>query len=151
MIRFAQRSTGEIIRVLQESEHGLWLISFSEPAAPLFVSSADGLERVETPASFLTARQRPLTQAEQGRLALIQPLLDDEGCIVDREHRLSVAKEISASAKTTVKRVLRIYYRYLAKSELGSHPERETKKQLDYDWAIQKFYFSAKRLSLRAA
>lgn len=151
MIRFIQRATGEIFRVLQESEHGLWLISYLEPTAPLFVASADSLERIETPASFLVARQRSLTQAEQRRLALIQPLLDDEGCITDKGHRLSVAKEVAASTKTTVKRVLRIYYRYLARSELGSHPVREAKKRPDFDWAIQKFYFSAKRLSLRAA
>lgn len=151
MIRFIQRATGEIFRVLQESEHGLWLISYLESAAPLFVTSADSLERIETPASFLVARQRPLTQAEQRRLALIQPLLDDEVCITDKGHRLSVAKEVAASTKTTVKRVLRIYYRYLARSELGSHPERELKKRPDFDWAIQHFYYSAKRLSLRAA
>lgn len=151
MIRFVQRPTGEIFRVLQESEQGLWLISYLEPAAPLFVSSVDGLERIETPVSFLEARQRPLSQAEQQRLALIQPLFNDERCIADKSHRLSVIKEISASAKTTTKRVLRIYYRYLATGELGSHSIREPKKRPDFDWAIQHFYYSAKRLSLRAA
>lgn len=150
MIRFVQRSTGEIFRVLQESEQGMWLISHQEPAAPFFAASAIGLERIQTPAQFLEARQRQLTQAENQRLALIQPLLDDERCIADKSYRLSVIKEISASAKTTTKRILRIYYRYLARGELGSHPGRETKKHPDFDWAIQKFYFSAKRLSLRA-
>lgn len=152
MIRFVQRATGEIFRVLQESDSGLWLISYLEPAAPLFVSPAIGLERIETPASFLAAQQRPLTQAEERRLVLIQPLLDTgEQCITDRGHRLNVAKEIAASSKTTTKRVLRIFYRYLAKGELGSHPGREKKKRPDFDWAIQKFYFSSKRLSLRAS
>lgn len=150
MIRFVQRPTGEIFRVLQESEQGMWLISHQEPAAPFFAASAIGLERIQTPAQFLEARQRQLTQAENQRLALIQPLLDDERCIADKSYRLSVIKEISASAKTTTKRILRIYYRYLARGELGSHPRRETKKHPDFDWAIQKFYFSAKRLSLRA-
>lgn len=84
MIRFVQRTTGEIFRVLQELNEGLWLISFSEPAAPLFVASADSLERIETPASFIEARQRQLTQAEERCLALIQPLLDERDCTVDR-------------------------------------------------------------------
>lgn len=151
MIRFMQRQTGETFRVLQEMGNSMWLISFDEPAAPFFAASAIGLERIETPASFLEARQRPLSQAEQRRLALIQPLLDDERCMTDRDHRLSLVKEISANAKTTTKRVLRIYCRYLARGELGTHPVREAKKRPDFDWAIQKFYFSAKRLSLRAA
>lgn len=150
MIRFVQQSTGEVFRVLQKVDGGVWLISYDEPAAPLFVSSTDDLKRIETPTSFLAAQQRTLTQAEQGRLALIQPLLDDEGCITNRGYRLSMAKEVSASARTTTKRILRIYYRYLATGILGCHPKRELKKRPDYDWAIQKFYFSAKRFSLRA-
>ena len=150
MIRFVQRPTGEVFRVLLESEQGLWLISHQEPATPLFVTSAEGLERIETPASFLEARQYALSEAERKRLALIQPLVDDKQCITDKSHRLKKVKEISASAGTTTKRVLRIFYRYLARGELGSYPKREPKKRPDFDWAIQKFYFSAKRLSLRA-
>lgn len=150
MIRFVQRPTGEVFRVLQESDSGLWLISYLEPAAPLFVSAANGMERIETPASFLAAQRRTLTQAEERRLELIQPLLDDERCITDRGHRLNMVKEISASSGTTAKRVLRIFYRYLARGELGSHPGREPKKWPVFDWAIQRFYFSAKKLSLRA-
>lgn len=150
MIRFVQRPTGEVFRVLLESEQGLWLISHQEPAAPLFVTSAEGLERIETPASFLEARQYALSEAERKRLALIQPLVDDEQCITDKSHRLKKVKETSASAGTTTKRVLRIFYRYLARGELGSHLCRGKKKHPDFDWAIQKFYFSAKRLSLRA-
>lgn len=151
MIRFVQSTTGQVFRVLKEIDNGLWLIAYQEPAAPLFVSSANNLERIETPAQFLEARQRPLTQAEEQRLALIQPLLNDEKCIVDRGHRLNMSKEIAASEETTTKRIVRIYYRYLARGELGSHPGREKKKCPDFDWAIQKYYFSAKRLSLRAA
>lgn len=150
MIRFAQRSTGEIFRVLRESENGVWLISFSEPAAPFFSASTDGLERIETPMSFLIAQKRPLTQAEQRRLTLIQPLLNDGRCITDRENRLSTVKDVAASAKTTTKRILRIYYRYLARGELGTHPGRELQKRPDFDWAIQHIYYSAKKMSLRA-
>lgn len=136
-----------------ESDEGSWLISYDAPTAPFFVSSATGenLKRIETPTQFIEIRKRPLSPAEEKRLALIQLLLDDKSCVIDREHRLSIVKEIAVNFKTTTKRVLRIYYRYLARSELGSHPERERKKRPEFDWAIQKYYFSAKRLSLRAA
>lgn len=122
MIRFVQRPTGEVFRVLKESDCGLWLISFSEPTAPFFAASAEGegLNRIETPPLFLKAQQRPLTPAEQKRQKLIQPLLDDESCITDKRHRLNLAKEISVNASTTMKRILRIYYRYLATGKLNS-------------------------------
>lgn len=151
MIRFVQRPTGEVYRVLLESEQGLWLISHQEPAAPFFVTSVEGLERIETPVSFLVTQQHILSEAERKRMALIQPLLDDEDCIPDKGHRLKKVKEISASFGTTTKRVLRIYYRYLATGVLGSYSRRKRKKPPDFDWAIQHFYYSAKRLSLRAA
>lgn len=75
MIRFVQRPTGEIFRVLQEVDNGMWLISYDIPAAPFFAASAEaeGLEHIETPLLFLEARQRSLTPAERKRLALIQP------------------------------------------------------------------------------
>lgn len=153
MIRFVQRATGEIFRALSEVDGGLWMISFDEPAVPFFAASAvaESLERIETPKEFLEAQKRTLTKAETTRLALIQPLINDEKCIVDRGHRLNMAKEVAAKANTTTKRVLRVYYRYLATAALGSHPGRETKKRPEFDWAIQKFYFSSKRLSLRAS
>lgn len=85
MIRFVQRPTGEIFRVLQEVDNGMWLISYEIPAAPFFAASAEaeGFERIETPLLFLEARQRSLTPAERKRLALIQPFLDDEHCMTD--------------------------------------------------------------------
>ena len=75
MIRFVQRPTGEIFRVLQEVDNGMWLISYDIPAAPFFAASAEteGVERIETPSLFLAARQRSMTPAERKRLTLIQP------------------------------------------------------------------------------
>ena len=106
---------GMAYRVLHTREGGMWLISYEEPTNPFFYIG-DGLERIQTPEGFLEQSSRKkLTAAQQSRLALIQPLLDAQPrSITDRSYRLSLAKEIAREQGTTYKRVLRLYYRYLA-------------------------------------
>ena len=63
--------------------------------------------------------KKKLTAAQQSRLSLIQPLLDAQPrSITDRSCRLSIAKEIAKEQGTTYKRVLQLYYRYLAQEVL---------------------------------
>ena len=86
LIRFVQRA-GEVFRVLLELEEGSWIISYDEPAAPLFVFLADAgsLERIPTPETFLAEYGRQeRSPAETAKLTLIQPLLQDETCIIKR-------------------------------------------------------------------
>lgn len=153
LIRFLQRAS-KIFRVLLEFEDGSWIISYDTPAAPIFVCLADvsSLERIPTPDSFMKEYSRQdRSPAEKQRLALIQPLLQNEACITNREIRLRVTKEIAVSSKTTTKRILRVYYRYLATGVLTTRQKGGiAQRNADYDWAIQKFYYSSKRLSLRA-
>ncbi len=97
--------------------------------------------------------KKKLTAAQQSRLALIHPLLDAQPrSITDRSYRLALAKEIAREQGTTYKRVLRLYYRYLAQGLLtapkGNGGGRESRPE--FDWAIKTFYFSAKKFSLRA-
>ena len=154
LIRFVQRA-GEVFRVLLELPEGSWIISYDEPVAPLFVSLADAgsLERIPTPETFLAEFNRQdRSPAETAKLALIQPLLKDEVCITDRKTRLRVAKDISAESGHGQKTILRNYYRYLATGALTARRKPSTpQRNPDFDWAIQKFYFSSKRLSLRAS
>ena len=73
------------------------------------------------------------------------------GSITDRSYRLALAKEIAREQGTTYKRVLRLYYRYLAQGVLTSPKNcggRESRPE--FDWAIKTFYFSAKKFSLQA-
>lgn len=153
MIRFVE-SAGSSYRILKMNEAGCWLMPFDDPVAPFFVSALgmDGYQRIETPKAFLQHwGKEVLTAAEQKRLDLIQPLLDDELCIVDKAHRLSFAKEVAVTSGTTERRILRLYYRYLATGVLVESKERPPQNKTDYDWAIRTFYFSSKRFSLRAA
>ena len=153
MIRFVE-SSGSQYRILKMNEAGCWLVACDDPAAPFFVSALgmDAYQRIETPEEFLQHwGKEVVTAAEQKRLELIQPLLDDELCIADKAHRLSLAKEIAVKSGTTGRRVLRLYYRYLATGIFVESKERHAQNKPDYDWAIRTFYFSSKKFSLRAA
>lgn len=154
LIRFVQRA-GEVFRVLLELEEGSWIISYDEPAAPLFVFLADAgsLERIPTPETFLAEYGRQeRSPAETAKLTLIQPLLQDETCIIDRVARLRIAKEVSAESGYSTKTILKNYYRYLSTGTLTARRKPSVpQRNPDFDWAVQKFYFSSKRLSLRAS
>ena len=89
--KFLSRN-GEAYRVLLENEDSCWVISFDDPTrCPFCVSVAEmgNFQRVPIPQNFTLESNHP-TPAEQKRLALIQPLLDQgEDAITGRQLRLS--------------------------------------------------------------
>lgn len=149
MIRFVDY-LGERFRVLKENKGGMWIISYDIPAAPFFVM--ESLQRIETPLEFAAKVPENQTNAIKNRMELIASLVDDEQCITDAEHRREVADRIAADNRTTRKRVLRLYYRYLATgSPFTQKRQQEEPKQNEvFDWAIRKYYYSAKKFSLKA-
>ena len=150
--KFLSRN-GEIYRILLENEDTFWLISFDNPMERPFCVTASELssfQRVPAPQDFAPEEQ-DLSPAAQQRLALIQPLLDrNMDAITDRQVRLSIAKDIAKRQNTTPRRVLRLYYRYLATGQVAFSKNREATVNKTYEWAIKTLYFSAKRFSLRA-
>ena len=150
--KFLSRN-GEIYRVLLENEDTCWMISFENPMERPFciaASELDSFQRVPAPQDFVSEINNP-TPAAQQRLALIQPLLDrNMEAITDRQVRNSIAKDIATRGHTTPRRVLRLYYRYLATGQVAFSKNREVTVNETYDWAIKTLYFSAKKFSLRA-
>jgi len=149
-VRFVERN-GERYRVLLHDEFALWLISFDSPAQPFCVVSSEMSEfqRVETPEDF-ECGDRMTSMAQQTRLQLIQPLLDAGPIgITERQQRGQIARQIATEQHTSERRILRLYYKYLATGRLTAPKKRELVNNEIYDWAIKTFYFSAKRLSLR--
>lgn len=144
---------GETYRVLHQDGDGCWLISFDNPTERPFRAAAaemDSFQRIPAPQDF-SSEDCNLTPAAQKRFELIQPLLEqNEAAITDRQLRLSVSKDIAAKQNTTVRRILRLYYRYLATGQVSFSKKREASANDTYDWAIKALYFSAKRFSLRA-
>ena len=145
---------GRIFHVLKKTGCGAWLIDYAAPKAPFFVDieALEQYQRIPAPKEYLECRSREeRTQAQEERLCLISPLLEDERCIMDKGFRCNLAGEIANQNQTTARRVLRLYYRYLATEILTSPKSRKSRRNADYDWAIRTFYFSSKKLSLRAA
>ena len=143
---------GEVYRVLHQDGDACWLISFDNPERPFCIAAEEiqNFQRVQAPQNF-ASEDSDLSLAAQKRLALIQPLLDQNmAAITDHQLRSAVAKDIANNQKTTVRRVLRLYYRYLATGQISFSKKRESNVNDTYDWAIKTLYFSAKRFSLRA-
>lgn len=98
---------------------------FDNPMERPFCVTASELSsfyRVPAPQDF-SPKEQDLSSATQQRLALIQPLLDrNMEAITDRQLRLSIAKDIAKQQNTTPRRVLRLYYRYLATGQVAYIP-----------------------------
>ncbi|MCD8170757.1 MAG: hypothetical protein LUE94_15890 [Clostridiales bacterium] len=150
------RINGEVFRRLLALDHGAWVISYDEPGPPRYIENSllESCEKADMPEDYRIALEQAkyLTRAGIKRLALIEPLLEDSSCITDKKFRLDMAKRIAKENGTTKKRVLRIFYRYLARNvllEKGNKDKQQGKDERNFAWAIRKFYFSAKRMSLR--
>lgn len=147
--------SSELFRLLLRTDEGIWAVSYDLPAAPVFLSHTafDVCERVPAPKEY--GASMPLTEAQDRRMELIAPLLEDSLCITDNAARRDAAARTAARNNTTVRRVLRLYYLYLAKGTVGGEKkkaeENHFRKYGDFRWAIETFYFSAKKMPLRMA
>lgn len=148
---------GESFKEVLMDEGGAWLVSYENPAAPKYVSKDElrGYQRIEPPEKYLVdIEQYPeKTIGQRKRERLIAPLLEDSIYITDKAARLELAKKIADESDTTAKRVQMLFYRSLAGRLLVE--KRKEKKSLNKDeqknfsWAINTYYFSAKKISLK--
>lgn len=114
-LRFVKQS-GVIYRVLLETPVGCWLIACNDPSPPFFTADISKYERVPAPEIWISAQT--MTPAQEARLQMIQPLLDCDSCISDKSLRYQMAAETAQQNQTTTRRILRLYYRYLATGRL---------------------------------
>ena len=152
---YEARDSGRLFNLLLKEDAGGWLISYDEPAAP-FLVHWPALEvqyiRAQTPLEYEKyACDAASTPARKYRIEMISPLLEDNTCITDKKTRKAKAQEIAEKYAVSIRRVLRVYYRYLATRVLTAEKRRSPVDKPDFDWAIRTFYYSSKRLSLRAA
>ena len=139
-----------VFRVLIEIPAGCWLIDCNGPSPPFFAADISRYERVPAPESWMSAQA--MTPAQEARLQMIQPLLDCDDCISDKSLRYRMAAEAAQQHHTTTRRILRLYYRYLATGQLTKKRTQQTSKSNQMiERAIRRYYFGAKRLSLRSA
>ena len=151
--------SGEVYRIIARVENGAWIISYENPCTPKFVSEQDlkSYPRVEPPQEYLEYidKQKNPTDGQRKRHELISELMDDEIYIKDKQIRNRKIKELAERERTTVKRIQKLYFRQLAGRSLVEErklPEKpETQEQKNFRWAIDTFYYSAKKMSLRSA
>ncbi|MBM6927610.1 hypothetical protein H6B51_17255, partial [Pseudoflavonifractor phocaeensis] len=142
-LRFVKQS-GAIYRVLLETPAGCWLIDCNGPSPPFFAANLDSYERVPAPESWIS--EQTMTPAQEARLQMIQPLLDCDDCISDKSLRYRIAAEAAQQHQTTTRRILRLYYRYLATGQLTQKRSQQTGKSNQMiERAIRRYYFGAKR------
>lgn len=147
--------SGEMFKEVLRVAGGAWLVSYENPGEPWFVNT-DGmkeLSRIEPPESYRKHMERKPTDGQKRRLALIEPLLGNEAYITDQDARRRKADEIAREAGCTRKRVQRLFFKHLAGHPLvverETAPAPETEEQKTFAWAIQTYYYSAKKMSLR--
>ena len=137
-------------RVLIATPAGCWLIDCNGPSPPFFETDLHKYERVPAPESWMD--ERTVTPAQEARLNMIQQLLDCDDCISDKTLRYKMAAEAAQQHQTTTRRILRLYYRYLATGRLTQkRTQQASKSNQMIERAIRRYYFGAKRLSLRSA
>lgn len=150
---------GEVFKVVFKTLSGAWIISYENPCTPKFVSEQDlkTYPRIEPPKEYLKDldRQKNPREGQMRRQELIAELINSEIYIIDKQARNQKIKEIAEREGTTVKRIQKLYFRNLAGRLLVEErkllEKSETQEQKDFRWAIDTFYYSAKKMSLRSA
>lgn len=149
-LRFVCR-LGVIFRVLKEDQDGYWIIDCDSPSPPFFVVDLEGYERVPAPDAWMT--EQTITPAQAARLQMIKPMIDCDDCISDKSLRYRMAAEAAQQHQTTTRRILHLYYRYLATGRVTAQKRTKNATQSNQmiERAIRRYYYGSKRLSLRAA
>lgn len=149
--------SGEVYREILKDLEGVWLVSYENPVSPKFVRAEElkTYERIEPPAEYLRLAEKSPTDGQKKRINLIQELTEDTIYISDRQLRNMKIKEIAEREGITVKRIQKLFFRYLAGRSLVEERQASVKEQPDekkeFAWAIDTFYYSAKKMSLRNA
>lgn len=146
---------GDIYRVLLETTDGAWLIAYAQTKPPFFISAASFSECTATaaPEEFVRAinAHESMSEARVRRLQMIEPLIADNQYIYDTGARRRKAHEIADAHGVTVRTVLRLYFRYISSGVILADKPRERRRNPDFERAIQRYYYSSRQFSLRAA
>lgn len=149
--------SGERFREVLKTEAGSWIVSFDHPLEPRFVlkQEMERVKRILPPAEYVKSQEKELTAGQRKRNELLKSLLDDPACIADRKRRNEKIRESAKAHHTTERRLQKLYYRALAGRNLveerTTKEKPQTRKQRDFAWAVDEFYYSAKKMSLRSA
>lgn len=151
--------SGEVFKEAAKVADGAWIVSYENPCSPRFVSMEElkTLTKTAPPVEYErdTHKGRKQTAGELKRMQLIEELCKDELFIIDSKKRNARIREIADREGTTVKRIQKLFFRHLAGRPLMEERKpivkEPTDTQKDFTWAVDTFYYSAKKMSLRSA
>ena len=148
----------EMLDSILKEENGEWLIAYENIKAPFFVTETElvNYTKIETPVEVIQNMTKNLSLAEQKRKDWISELIENTNYICMKNLRNEKVKEIAERFHIKKQRIKNIYYLYLATggvSRKRKEKEKIRSKELEekyknFDWAIKKYYYSAKQMSL---
>lgn len=162
MLVFYQLQDEQVFKQVAEREERVYLVSYENPAGIIFLprERMGGWRVIPAPAnhfSKITATPKR-AETQKKRVQIIEPLILSGDALVDSKIRRVIAKSISKEQGVSVRTLLNWYYRFLAYGEKGllSVERRLKEKELTGDqinmrWAINKYIFSSRRMSVKGA
>lgn len=162
MVKFYSYGS-RLYRFLVSVGNSAWLIDYENPGKPieLSVEVLNTIPLAPVPDDYLdeSAVTEKRNATMEKRLALIEPLLYNSIFITDESIRRRSIENIAKTNGISERTVYRFFFGYLAKGKKGLLPEarvRQTGKESDrinriVRQAINEFYYSPKRPSVRAA
>lgn len=150
-----------IYKRLLAIKEGIWFIQYANPRSPFLLSydayTYSRMTRVSPPQSKFSKpfTERALATCKK-RLSLIEPLIQDERAIVDKDYRNKLINKVSSTHNYSQRTIRQWFFAFLAQGEEGlySKPRIKSTKALTTNqknirWALNRYYFSSWQLSLR--
>ncbi|MDL2289745.1 DDE-type integrase/transposase/recombinase [Clostridia bacterium OttesenSCG-928-F22] len=158
MVRIYYEKDGITYRSLLAYADGTWLIEYDCPKEPFMVTHEElgSFHRTSAPDAVMQAPGSSYEDTKQKRLKMLQELIGDERCIVDRKHRNGIIQAITGRSGTSAKTIRKWFYAYLAGGEnaLYTKPKKKKQRELTPDernfrWALNRYHYSSRRATLR--
>lgn len=148
----------EILRI----DEWVWLIEFDSHKLPIRVFHSLLEKESQVPSGMY--KERSMSDLQKSKIdfrkKIIAPLIDDDECIVNRNTRNEMVRQIAYKNSLSCKTILRWYISYLSKGDIGllriseSNKKEPRKKKNEFEQLVMKsinqHFYSFKRLSLQA-
>lgn len=151
-------ANGIIYREAARTDSLVWLVPCERPSEPFpaELQTISEMNLALPPKTDSVSQKRRATGEKRRRI--LSPLIGDDRCVFDRSYRNLRLKQTADAQNISVRTLREWYFSYLAKGDAGLYPAARTRKdaapserQKNFRWAINKYYFSSNRLSLREA
>lgn len=151
-------TNGIIYREATRMDGLVWLVPCDRPSEPFPVElQTIGEMNLALPPKIGDVSSKRRATGRKRRI-ILSAIIEDDRCVFDRGYRNLLLKQTAAEHDISIRTLREWYFSYLAKGEAGLYPATRNRsnaalseQQKNFRWAINKYYFSPNRLSLREA